>query len=229
MNGIPYIDILILAMIAVFIIQRLRNVLGKKTGNESDILDKFTGSKQSYQESEPDETIKPIKQTKQNVIKNKQLHKDPKINNVLKKIYQYDKEFSIDDFLKGAKKAFEFIIGNYVDGKIDDLKKLLSKKMFDNFKSQISYREKKGEKLDITFIGVELPKLISAEIYNRTFARMKLEFVTEQVQTTKNSNGKIIDGDINQILNITELWTFTKNIKDKNPNWVLEKIEESAA
>ena len=111
-------------------------------------------------------------------------------------------------------------------GKTEELKRLLSNKMFETFKSQIVKRQKKGEKLSITFIGVNLPKLINAEMYNSSFARMKLEFITEQVQTIKSSSGKIIDGDINQILNITEIWTFTKNMKDKNPNWILEKIEE---
>ncbi len=229
MNGIPYIDILILAMIAVFIIQRLRNVLGKKTGNENDILDKFSNPKQRFEESTPDETIKKARHAKKDILEKKTLHEDPKINETLKKIYKFDKEFMLEDFLKGAKKAFEFIIGNYVDGKTEELKRLLSNKMFETFKSQIVKRQKKGEKLNITFIGVNLPKLIKAEIYNSSFARMKLEFITEQVQTIKSSSGKIIDGDINQILNITEIWTFTKNMKDKNPDWVLEKIEESAA
>jgi len=229
MNNIPYIDILILAMIAVFIINRLRNVLGKKTGNESDIIKKFSVNKSSsFEESIPDEIIKKPKEVKKlNKEKLFNYHNDPKINEVLNIVSQKNSEFTVESFIDGAKKAFEFIIKNYSDGKISSLKKLVSKEIFSLFSSETNKRNKNKEKLEISLIGVKDPEIKNAEIFNKNFARIIVKFITEQIQITKNKNGAIIDGDSNQILDIIELWTFTKNLTAKDPNWILEKIEEN--
>ena len=227
MNNIPFLDILILAMIAVFIINRLRNVLGKKTGNESDIVKKFTVDKTSaYEESIPDE-IK--EQSKDDKISSKthKLHSNPSINKVLNKLRSQNGDFSVETFLEGAKKAFEFIIKSYSQDKIDSLKKLVSKDMFETFKKEINSRKKKKESLDITLIGIKTPEIIQAEIFNKNFIKLTLKFITEQIQTTRNSNGEIIEGDSNQILSITELWTFSKNFTNKDPNWTLDEIQEN--
>ena len=92
MNNIPYIDILILAMIAVFIINRLRNVLGKKTGNESDIVEKFTQRKNTFNESEPD-SVSNQKVAKFNNSVKKNLHSNKKINSVINEILKIDDKF----------------------------------------------------------------------------------------------------------------------------------------
>ena len=102
MNNIPYIDILILAMIAVFIINRLRNVLGKKTGNESDIVEKFTQRKNAFNESEPD-SVSNSKVTNLNNDIKKNLHSDKKINSVINEILKIDDKFEINSFCDGAK------------------------------------------------------------------------------------------------------------------------------
>ena len=227
MNNIPFFDILILAMIAVFIINRLRNVLGKKTGNENDIVKKFTVDKTSaYEESIPDEVKK---QSNDNTVSSntKKLHNNASINKVLNKLRRHNSDFSVESFLDGAKKAFEFIIKSYSQDKIDSLKKLVSKDMFETFKKEINNRKKKKESLDITLIGIKTPEIIEAEIFNKNFIRLTLKFITEQIQTTKNTNGEIIDGDSNQILSITELWTFSKNFTNKDPNWTLDEIQEN--
>ena len=100
--------------------------------------------------------------------------------------------------------------------------------MFDEFNLQINERNKKGENLEITIISIEKPNLIKAEIFKKNFARIIVKFITEQVQVTKNTANEVIDGDNNQILNITENWSFIRNLKSKDPNWILEKIEENS-
>ncbi len=107
MNNFPYIDILILAMIAIFIINRLRNVLGKKSGNESDIVEKFTQKKSGFKESEPDKITKD--KNIDNKVVNKIHHSDPKIDKSINEILKIDPDFDIKSFCDGAKKAFEFI------------------------------------------------------------------------------------------------------------------------
>ena len=227
MNNIPYIDILILAMIAIFIINRLRNVLGKKTGNESDIVEKFTQRKNAFKESEPDSVSdqKFSKLDKNDVKKN--LHSNKKINSAINEILKIDDNFEINSFCDGAKKAFEFILTEFSNNNLKALEKLLSKSIYKVFEEQINLRKKKKEELEITIISVKNPEIKSVNLEKKYVAYFKLLFDSEQVQVTKNSSDEVIDGDNNQILQIKEIWTFSKNLKSKDPNWILEEIEEN--
>lgn len=226
MNNIPYIDILILAMIAIFIINRLRNVLGKKTGNESDIVQKFTQRKSTFKESEPD-SISDQKVSKADDSIKKIFHSNKKINSTINEILKIDINFELNSFCDGAKKAFEFILTQYSSSNLKALEKLVSKNMYKSFENQINLRSKKSEELEITIISVKNPEIKNVNIEKKQVAYFKLLFDSEQVQITKNSKGEIIDGDNNQILQIKEFWTFSKNLKSKDPNWILEEIEEN--
>ena len=226
MNNIPYIDILILAMIAVFIINRLRNVLGKKTGNESDIVEKFTQRKNTFKESEPDSVLDQ-KVTKLNNSIKKNLHSNKKINSAINEILEIDDKFEISSFCDGAKKAFEYILTEYSSDNLKALKNLVSENIYKAFEDQVNLRAKNKEKLEITVISVKNPEIKSVNLEKKYVAYFKLLFDSEQVQVTKNSNDEVIDGDNNQILQIKEIWTFSKNLKSKDPNWILEEIEEN--
>ena len=227
MNNFPYIDILILAMIAVFIINRLRNVLGKKTGNESDIVEKFTRKKSNFEESEPDTVSTIAKKINENKSEVKNFHSDKKINNAINDITKLDPSFEIESFNDGAKKAFEFILTEYSNNRLKSLEKLTSKSIFNAFKNQINQRENNGESLEITVISVKTPEIKKVTVNDKKFAFIDLLFDSEQVQVTKDKKENVIDGDTNQILTIKEIWTFSKNLKSDDPNWILEKIEES--
>ena len=157
----------------------------------------------------------------------KKFHKNPKINDSLKNIHALDLNFSIDDFITGAKKAFEFIISNYSQENIKSLKKLLSDEIYDDFDSQIKERNKNKENLDITIISIKDTKIINSKVVKKNTAFITVNFLSEQVQITKNPKGDIIEGDSNQILDISENWTFKRNLKNKDPNWILDTIEES--
>ena len=224
MNNIPYIDILILAMIAIFIINRLKNVLGKKTGNEHDIVEKYSRGKTNFKESPPDQISK--SNQNQKTVKDVFFHNDPKINSDLREIYNQDENFDSKEFLDGSKKAFEFIIKNYSEEKLEPLKKLLSSSIYNDFESQIDARVKKSQNLDITIIGIKSAEIVKASLKSK-IALICVKFSSEQVQVVKDLEGKIVEGDNNQILSIDEKWSFSKNLKSKDPNWTLEKIEES--
>ena len=224
MNNIPYIDILILAMIAIFIVNRLKNVLGKKTGNEHDIVEKYSRSKTNFKESPPDQISK--SNQNQKPVNDVFFHKDPKINSDLREIYNQDENFDSKEFLDGSKKAFEFIIKNYSEEKLEPLKKLLSSSIYRDFESQIDARVKKSQNLDITIIGIKSAEIVNASLKSN-IALICVKFSSEQVQVVKDLEGKIVEGDNNQILSIDEKWSFSKNLKSKDPNWTLEKIEES--
>ena len=226
MNNFPFIDIFILAMIAVFIINRLRNSLGKKTGNETDIAQKFSQKPSKFTESNPD---KEIERSKNEVkeAKNIIFHKNSSINEKLNNIVKVDPSFTVENFIDGAKKAFEYILVKYSENDVKSLKDLLAPEILANFTDQIKVRQKQKQILGITILKIDEPEIIDVSVIKNKLCFIKLEFKSQQVQTTKDSNNKIIDGNDNLILNISELWTFSKEIKNKNPNWVLEKIEEN--
>ena len=226
MNNFPFIDIFILAMVAVFIINRLRNSLGKKTGNETDIAQKFSQKQSKFTESNPDKEIDSGKRKQRDTTKLK-LHKNSLISEKLNDIIKIDRNFTVENFIDGAKKAFEFILLKYSENDIKSLKPLISEKIHSAFIEQIRSREKSNQKLGITILKIDEPEIIEIKIKNNKLCFIKLEFKSQQVQTTKDQNDNVIDGNDNLILNITELWTFSKDIKTKNPNWVLEEIEEN--
>ena len=146
MNNFPFIDIFILAMIAVFIINRLRNTLGKKTGNESDIAQKFTQKPSKFTESNPDKEIEKSKKQFRETSK-VILHKNSSINEKLNNIVKLDPNFTVENFVDGAKKAFEYILAKYSEDDIKSLKPLLANEIFNNFSDQIKQREKKKRKV----------------------------------------------------------------------------------
>jgi predicted lipid-binding transport protein (Tim44 family) len=226
MNNFPFIDIFILAMIAVFIINRLRNSLGKKTGNETDIAQKFSQKPSKFTESNPDKEIDKSKNQVEEA-KNVILHKNSSINEKLNNIVKVDPSFTVENFIDGAKKAFEYILVKYSENDLKSLKSLLAPQILTNFTDQIKLRQKQKQILGITILKIDDPEIIDVSIVKNKLCFIKLEFKSQQVQTTKDSNNKIIDGNDNLILNISELWTFSKEIKNKNPNWILEKIEEN--
>ena len=195
-NSFGYLDIILLGMIAGFIILRLRSILGRKTGHESKVYPGFTEKEFSIPKQEN-------KNTKQN----------------LEVLEGQEKK----DFLKGAEIAYESILTSFANGDLIKLKSLLSQNMFSNFSDAIKVRNREGIKSEFTFIGV---KESSVEKYDKVrenlFATVK--FVAEVISVKKDKDNKIIEGNPDKIKFVTDSWKFTKNIKQKGPNWYLSEI-----
>ena len=195
-NSFGYLDIILLGMIAGFIILRLRSILGRKTGHESKVYPGFTEKEFSIPKQE-NKNIKPN----------------------LEVLEGQEKK----DFLKGAEIAYESILTSFANGDLIKLKSLLSQNMFSNFSDAIKARNREGIKSEFTFIGV---KESSVEKYDKVrenlFATVK--FVAEVISVKKDKDNKIIEGNPDKIKFVTDSWKFTKNIKQKGPNWYLSEI-----
>ena len=223
MGNIPFFDILILAMIAVFILNRLRNVLGKKTGNEKDISQNLN-VKTKLKETKPDRELN----LKMNKDLNKSLynlHEDRDINKALNAIKKIESSFELENFVDKAKKAFEYILNAYSANNLKNLKILLDEKIYQGYQKDIEKRIKKKENFEITIINIKEPIIKHAKVVDKK-AQITLEYESEQIHLLKNSKGDIIEGDSNQILNISEQWTFSRELKSRNPNWKLLSISE---
>ena len=195
-NNFGYLDIILLGMIAGFIILRLRSILGRKTGHETKVYPGFAEKKFNI----PKNDTKPIKQNHEILEGN-------------------DKK----EFLKGAEIAYETILTSFAHGDLDKLKTLLTSSMNTNFASAIEARNKEKIKSEFTFIGI---KESSVEKYEKTkdelFATVK--FVAEVISVKKDKEDKVIEGNSDKIKFVTDVWKFTKNIKNESPNWHLSEI-----
>ena len=195
-NNFGYIDIILLAMIAGFIILRLRNILGRKTGHESKIYTDFNEKRF--------ETI-----NKKNI----------KVNEVRDVLEGQDKK----EFLKGAEIAYETIITSFAKGDKNKLDDLLTKQMSNNFYQAIEERNRLKISSDLTFIGIKQSNLEKYEkVKTNLFATVK--FVSEIISVKKDANNKIIEGNPDRIKTVTDHWKFTKNAFSKSPNWYLSEI-----
>ena len=195
-NSFGYIDIILLGMIAGFIILRLRSILGRKTGHESKVYPGFAEKEFNIPKNE-------AKPTNQN----------------LEILEGKDKK----EFLIGAEIAYESILTSFATGDLIKLKSLLAPNMFSNFSDAIKSRNKEGIKSEFTFIGV---KESSVEKYEKSkdnlFATVK--FVAEVISFKKDKENKTIEGNPDKIKFVTDNWKFTRNIKQRDPNWYLSEI-----
>ncbi len=195
-NSFGYIDIILLGMIAGFIILRLRSILGRKTGHESKVYPTFEDKKFNI----PKNVVKPIRQNHE-ILEGK------------------DKK----DFLKGAEIAYETILTSFANGDLKKLKSLLTSTMNNNFSSAVEARINDKIKSEFTFIGIKESSVEKYEkVKDEIFSTVK--FVAEVISVKKDKEGKIIEGNPDKIKFVTDVWKFTRNIKDKSPNWYLAEI-----
>ena len=195
-NNFGFIDIILLAMIAGFIILRLRNILGKKTGHEGKSPGVFDEKK--YTKFEPKVNIDlPLKKSNE----------------------EYDKKV----FLKGAEIAYENIITSFAKGSKEKLKTLLTKEIYSNFEQAIDHRNKEKIKFELTFVGIKNSLVEKFEKINNEYVA-NVKIVSEIISIKKDKNDNIFEGDPDKIKTVTDHWKFSKNISSKNPNWFLAEI-----
>ena len=195
-NSFGYLDIILLGMIAGFIILRLRSILGRKTGHESKVYPNFAEKKFSMPKNETE------------VVKQN-----------LEVLEGKDKK----EFLKGADIAYETILTSFASGDLIKLKSLLSPGMFTNFSEAIKNRNKENITSEFTFIGIKNSSVEKYEkVKDNLFATVK--FVAEVISVKKDKDNKIIEGNPDKIKFVTDNWKFTRNVKNKSPNWFLSEI-----
>ena len=188
-----FVDIILLAMFAGFIILRLRNILGRKTGHQEKSIRKyFPKGMEALKDIENNEAIN--------------------TNNV--------NEETKKQFLKGAEIAYEQIITSFAKGDKKVLKGLLEKKMFDRFSEVIDTRKNEQLKYETTFIGLKSSKILEFKkienIYNVT-----VNFISEIITCAKDKNNQIVEGNPDTIKIVNDVWRFSKNMWSQDPTWYL--------
>jgi len=192
-NNFGFLDIILLAMLAGFIILRLRNILGRKTGHQAKPIDKyFPRGSEAMRDTENNEAIK--------------------TGNV--------DEDAKKQFLKGVEIAYEKIITSFSKGDKKSLKGLLGKNMYNRFSEVIDERKSKQLTSETTFIGLKSAKILKFKkmenIYNVT-----VNFVSEVITCIKDKNNQVLEGNPDIIKTVHDVWSFSKNMWNQNPTWYL--------
>ena len=190
-----YIDIILLAMIAGFIFLRLRGILGKRTGF-GEKLSTYVKQEQEVQ-----------KETTNKNLENKTFDDSAK-----------------QEFLNGAKVAYEMIVTSFAKGDKNVLKPLLNKEIYQNFSDEIDNRKKENIKSELTFVGVKSAKIKNFEKKDNIYT-FTVDFVSEIITCKKDKNNKVIEGNPDIIKTVNDIWKFSKNMWSNNPNWHLVETQ----
>ena len=125
-----------------------------------------------------------------------------------------------EEFVKGAKIAYESIITNFAKGKLKDIKSLLDKSVYQQFEDAIKDRENKKFSSETTFIGLSSAE-IKQHVQNKNMLEVTVEFVSEIISCVKDKDNKVISGDPEKIKKVLDTWKFSKDTRSSNPNWLL--------
>ena len=196
-SSFEYLDIILLAMIAGFIILRLRGILGRRTGHKKKVFEDLFSKKVTQRDTE-----------KKVVNLN-----SSKLDDVAKK-----------QFVKGAKAAYEMIITSFAKGDKNALKPLLNKEIYQSFSDEIDHRKKENLKSELTFVGVKSAEIKNFEKKDNIYI-FTVNFVSEIITYRKDKNNKVIEGNPDIIKTVNDVWKFSKNMWSSNPNWYLVETQ----
>jgi predicted lipid-binding transport protein (Tim44 family) len=135
-----------------------------------------------------------------------------------------DPSFDAKHFIAGARAAYEMIVTAFSEGDRRTLKNLLSKEVYDGFEAAIREREGKGEKVETRFVSIDKSDITGAEVRAHT-AHVTLRFVSQLVSVTRDKAGTVIDGNPEKVTDVTDVWTFARDISSRDPNWKLVATE----
>lgn len=232
-------DIILIGLVAVFLILRLRSVLGKRTGNERPpARDPFTppapppATPRVGDSSQGNDNVvslptattatrPPLATSGPGGIRATVM---PTATSGVAAIRAVDPGFEPIGFTGGARAAFTSIVEAFARGDTAALKPLLDDPTFRSFEAAIRGRTERREKAETTLIGFEASDIAAAEMQDSQ-ALVTVRFVSEQINAVRNDEGQIIDGNPNEVQKVIDLWTFRRDTKSTDPNWLLIKTE----
>ena len=197
-SNFEYLDIILIAMIAGFIILRLRAILGKRTGHENkDYNDLFS---KKIRKKVNEENIKNTDSKKLDDMARKQ-------------------------FIQGAKVAYETIVTSFARGDKKTLKPLLNQEIYQSFSDEIDKRDKGKEKSELTFVGLKSAEIQNFEKKDNIYT-FTVKFVSEIITCKRDKNNKVIEGNPDIIKTVNDVWKFSKNMWSQDPTWYLVETSD---
>lgn len=235
---------IIFLALAVFIFLRLRSVLGQRTGRERPPYDPFTprdGVRGSANANDKVVTLpprgdvppRPVDPSAEPAAAPVAVSPD-RLKGIaapgspvaigLEAIATADKGFDPQHFLAGARAAYEMIVTAFAEGDRRSLRNLLSKEVFDGFDAAIHDRESRGETAETRFVSIDTAEISGAELRGR-IAQVTLRFVSQLISVTRDRTGTPVDGSDEKVTEVTDVWTFARDVSSRDPNWKLVATE----
>lgn len=227
---------IIFLALAVFIFLRLRNVLGQRTGNErppfesdnaaSEVARGRPGNVVPLPTATTD--VAPLAPSADPVTPPDRWKGVATAGSALAlgldQIAASDPAFNAQHFVSGAKSAYEMIVLAFANGERRALKDLLSSEVYDGFESAIKDRETRGEKIETKFASIDKAEITNADVKDRA-AQITVRFVSQMISVTRDKDGNVVDGSADKLTDVTDIWTFARDISSRDPNWKLVGTE----
>ena len=212
------LQIVILAAVALFLFWRLKSVLGSREGFEKTMQEIQTQTNKI----KPDPSVSNPDDDFDNDISD-YVEENSENAKTLKEIKALNKNFTVESFVSGAKKAYEIILMAFENSDLKTLKPLLDKSVFESFKSVVDDRQKKQLSIEASFIGMRDIRITNVYFDKKiNMAEITVAFKSEMSTVVKDKTGKVIEGDKNEIKKQKDIWTFSKKLSDNKPIWFLK-------
>ncbi len=235
MNGFVDIYTIIFLILAIVIFLRLRGVLGRRTGNERRPTDAFR--RQADRPADKVVTLPPRRNGERAPVApavedeatvEERLRTvaapDSSLGEALKTLMSADRSFVPADFITGARAAYEMIVTAFAEGDRKTLRQLLSREVYDGFVAAIGEREQRHETIEFKFVGIDKADFVDASLKGGT-AQVTVRFVSQLISATRDKDGKVVDGDATKVADVTDVWTFARDVASRDPNWKLVATE----
>lgn len=217
---------------AVIIFIQLRSVLGKRTGHERPPQEQIARREQAEAPEGLDDpkVVTLPRRGRENqepdTFAAVDAYAEPgtELNRGLREVVTADPSFDPREFVGGASTAYEMIVSAYAEGDRKTLKGLLSREVFDGFVAAIEEREARGETVRSNFVGIEKASIIQAEMKGSE-ANITIRIISQLISATLDSNGEVIEGDLVEVADVNDVWTFARDTRSRDPNWRLIATE----
>lgn len=217
-EGIPFGDLIVLGAIALFVILRYRSVLGEKSGHDF--------SKPKDKQPEPQEKVvqlngRPVAPAADKTEDMALVDIDnPDATKAIAQMKTLDADFTLHEFLNGAKMAFEMVIAAFNEHDKKTLKMLLAADVYESFEGSIKEHEEKDTRAETTLVAINGAELVDAEV-KKSVATITVQFLSEQITVVRDKTGKVVEGSAADIQDIADEWTFERDLKSRDPNWII--------
>jgi predicted lipid-binding transport protein (Tim44 family) len=235
MSNVFDIYTIIFLALAVFIFLRLRSVLGQRTGRERPPYDPYSARdavrspasdkvvslppRSPETPSRPVEVVPPPAERWKDVAES-----GSAVAAGLDAIAGADKGFDVKHFIAGSRAAYEMIVTAFAAGDRRQLRNLLSREVFDGFDAAITERERRSETAETRFVSLDGSTITAADMRNSA-AQITVRFVSKLVSATRDRSGTVIDGNAEKVTDVTDVWTFARDVSSRDPNWKVVATE----
>ena len=222
---------IIFLALAVFIFLRLRSVLGQRTGRERPPYDPYSAREVRTPATDKVVTLPPRPAAEPTPTRSVEVPSAPAADRWkgvadtgstaaagLDAIASADANFDVQHFITGARAAYEMVVTAFAEGDRRQLRSLLSREVFDGFDAAISERERRSETAETRFVSIDGATVTAAELRART-AQITIRFVSKLITATRDRSGAVIEGNAEKVTDVTDVWTFARDVSSRDPNW----------